>query len=158
DLWSCLEIDSESRLRSVGKREQQSSVSGGASPDRLTFPDQARADREFSRVRAKHTHRPARIRKENPMTRQGTTLVSVLFLRGAALIASCAKSYHEENERYVFVATNINLPYWQEAQAGFLDAARALGVKAELVGPATYDPDAEVGVFRQVVEQQPAGI
>ncbi len=92
------------------------------------------------------------------MRRHGATRVSVFFLIGAALIASCAKPYHEENERYVFVATNINLPYWQEAQAGFLDAARALGVKGELIGPATYDPDAEVGMFRQVVEQHPAGI
>ncbi len=92
------------------------------------------------------------------MRRQGITLVSIFLFVAAALIVSCAKSYHEENERYVFVATNINLPYWQEAQAGFLDAARTLGVKAELVGPATYDPDAEVGMFRDVVEQHPAGI
>jgi len=48
--------------------------------------------------------------------------------------------------------------YWQEAQAGFLDAAKALGVKAEMTGPATYDPSGEVGIFRQVVEQHPAGI
>ena len=54
------------------------------------------------------------------MRRHGITLVSVFIFVGAALIASCAKPYHEENERYVFVATNINLPYWQEAQAGFL--------------------------------------
>ena len=44
-------------------------------------------------------------------------LVSVFIFVGAALVASCAKPYHEENERYVFVATNINLPSWQEAQA-----------------------------------------
>src|SRR5207245_8479341 len=68
------------------------------------------------------------------------------------------KPYHEETERYYFVATNINLPYWQEAQAGFLDAAKALGVKAELVGPATYDPGAESGIFRDLVEKQPSGI
>src|SRR6266478_8992165 len=92
------------------------------------------------------------------MRRHGTTLVSVLIFVGAVLIGACAKPYHEENERYVFVATNINLPYWQEAQAGFLDAARALGVKAEMTGPVTYDPSAEVGIFRQVVEQHPAGI
>jgi len=92
------------------------------------------------------------------MRRHGATRVAVFFLFGAALIASCAKPYHEENERYVFVATNINLPYWQEAQAGFLDAAKALGVKAEMTGPATYDPSGEVGIFRQVVEQHPAGI
>jgi ribose transport system substrate-binding protein len=92
------------------------------------------------------------------MRRHGTTLVSVLIFVGAVLIAACAKPYHEENERYVFVATNINLPYWQEAEAGFLDAARALGVKGELIGPKGYAPNAELGMFRQIVEQHPAGI
>ena len=92
------------------------------------------------------------------MRRHGTTLVSVLIFIGAVLIAACGQPYHEENERYVFVATNINLPYWQEAQAGFLDAGKALGVKGELVGPTGYAPNAELGVFRQIVEQHPAGI
>lgn len=92
------------------------------------------------------------------MRRHRATLVSVLVFIAVALIASCAKPYHEENERYVFVATNINLPYWQEAQAGFLDAAKALGVKAQLVGPTAYAPNAEMLMFRQIVEEQPAGI
>ena len=92
------------------------------------------------------------------MRRHRATLVYVLFLSVAALIGSCAKPYHEENERYVFVATNINLPYWREAEAGFLEAAKALGVKAELMGPPGYQPNAELGVFRQVIEQNPAGI
>ena len=92
------------------------------------------------------------------MRRNRATLVSVLVFVGAALIASCAKPYHEENERYVFVATNINLPYWQEAQAGFLDAAKALGVKGQLIGPTAYAPNAEMLMFRQVVEDHPAGI
>src|SRR5216684_1448166 len=93
-----------------------------------------------------------------PMRRKGATLAGVVVLGGAALIVSCAKPYHAEAERYVFVSTNINLPYWREAEAGFLDAAKMLGVNAELIGPTTYDPDAEVGMFRKVVEQQPAGI
>ena len=92
------------------------------------------------------------------MRRHGATLVAVFIFAGATLIASCAKPYHEEVERYVFVATNINLPYWKEAEAGFLDAAKTLGVKGELIGPTTYDPSAEVGMFRKIVEQQPAGI
>jgi ribose transport system substrate-binding protein len=92
------------------------------------------------------------------MRRHGTTLVSVFIFVGAALIAACAKPYHEENERYVFVATNINLPYWQEAEAGFLDAAKVLGVRGELIGPTAYAPNAELGMFRQIVEQHPAGI
>jgi ribose transport system substrate-binding protein len=92
------------------------------------------------------------------MRRHGTTLVSAFIFVGAVLMGACAKPYHEENERYVFVATNINLPYWQEAQAGFLDAAKALGVKGELTGPTGYAPNAELGVFRQIVQEHPAGI
>lgn len=92
------------------------------------------------------------------MKPKGSRAIAVYILVGAALMASCAKPYHDEKERYVFVATNIELPYWQEAQAGFLDAAKALGVRGELVGPAKYDPGDEVRIFRDVVEQHPAGI
>lgn len=84
--------------------------------------------------------------------------VVFVAVAGAALIVACAKPYHAETERYVFVATNVNLPYWQEAEAGFLDAAKTLGVKGELVGPTGYQPNAELTEFRQVVEQQPSGI
>src|SRR5580693_6627644 len=92
------------------------------------------------------------------MRKSGITLACFLFFLVAAVIVACARPYHEENERYVFVATNINLPYWHEAQAGFTDAAKALGVKSELVGPANYDPDGDVTLFRQTLEQHPAGI
>src|SRR6266851_5468466 len=92
------------------------------------------------------------------MKKYAGALAFLMILLVAAVIASCAKPYHEETERYVFVATNIELPYWQEAQAGFLDAAKQLGVKAELIGPVKYDPDAEAGMFQNVVEQHPAGI
>src|SRR5258708_2067332 len=114
---------------------------------------------EFSR-REQTPRRPDRVRGRISMRRHGATLASVFVLVfvGAILIASCAKPYHEENERYVFVATNIKLPYWQEAQAGFLDAANALGVKGELIGPTGYQPNAELGMFRDIVEQHPAGI
>src|SRR6516164_866919 len=69
------------------------------------------------------------------MSGKRVTLVSIISLCAAALIGSCTKPYHEENERYVLVATNIGLPYWQSAEAGFLEAAKRLGVKAEMVGP-----------------------
>jgi ribose transport system substrate-binding protein len=74
------------------------------------------------------------------------------------LSASCQKSFHEENERYIFVAANITLPYWQAAKAGFMDAARTLGVKAEFTGPETYSPEEELAAFQKAVEKNPAGI
>jgi len=92
------------------------------------------------------------------MRRTGFILFSALLFVSAVLIASCANSYHTQNERYVFVATNIDLPYWQEAQAGFLDATKALGVKAELIGPTGYAPNAELVIFRQLLEERPTGI
>src|SRR5258707_4737475 len=92
------------------------------------------------------------------MRKHAGALASLMILLVAAVIVSCAKPYHEETERYVFVATNIDLPYWQEAQAGFLDAAKQLGVRAEMIGPVKYDPASEAGMFQDVIEKQPAGI
>src|SRR5258708_7972265 len=92
------------------------------------------------------------------MRKNAVALASLRIILVGAVIGCCARPYHEENEHYVFVATNINLPYWQEAQAGFLDAAKALGVRGELIGPTTYDPGKEAGMFRDIVEQHPAGI
>jgi ribose transport system substrate-binding protein len=74
------------------------------------------------------------------------------------LLAGCQKSAHEKSERYVFVSTNIALPYWQEAKAGFLESAHVLGVKAEFVGPNTYAPQEELKAFQDVVASRPSGI
>ncbi|HKE06859.1 MAG TPA: substrate-binding domain-containing protein, partial [Candidatus Acidoferrum sp.] len=92
------------------------------------------------------------------MRRYVAGLLMTFAFACAAYLVSCARPYHQETERYVFVSTNINLPYWKQAEAGFLDAAQSLGVKAELVGPETYDPFGEITVFRKVVDQNPTGI
>jgi ribose transport system substrate-binding protein len=74
------------------------------------------------------------------------------------VLLSCTKSYHEETERYFFIAANITLPYWQEAQAGFQDAGRVLGVKVEFKGPETHNADDELEAFRKAVNMRPSGI
>ena len=43
-------------------------------------------------------------------------------LLGAAL-AACQEPYHQKEEQYYLISANINLPYWQEAEAGLRDAA-----------------------------------
>jgi ribose transport system substrate-binding protein len=73
-------------------------------------------------------------------------------------LAACQTPYHDQSERYVFVASNVNLPYWQEAQAGLMDAAQQMGVKAELTGPEKFDPQEQLRAFQKVVESKPAGI
>lgn len=82
-------------------------------------------------------------------------ILSVCVILGAA---SCQKPYHDEKERYVFVATNIKLPYWQEAEAGLRDGAQQLGVKAELVGPESFDAQEELRAFQKTAGENPAGI
>jgi ribose transport system substrate-binding protein len=87
------------------------------------------------------------------------TRISILAIAMlAGLLGSCQKPFHEETEKYYFLAANTSLPYWQEAQAGFMDSAKALGVKAEFNGPASYSPDEELADFQKAVERHPSGI
>lgn len=92
------------------------------------------------------------------MKRRRVSLVFLAILLAAVAVASCQKSYHRADEKYFYIAANINLPYWQEAKAGFLDAAAALGVKAEFTGPTSHSPDEQLTFFHQALKQQPAGI
>jgi ribose transport system substrate-binding protein len=76
----------------------------------------------------------------------------------AWVLTACQPAAHEENETYMLIASNISLPYWQEAVAGFRDAGRDLRVKVDIQGPQSYSPDEEVDDFQQAVKKHPAGI
>lgn len=65
---------------------------------------------------------------------------------------------HQTTEKYYLVCANPKIPYWQEAGAGFLAAARELGVQAEVVGPDTYDAQAEREEFRRILGKKPSGV
>jgi len=65
---------------------------------------------------------------------------------------------HQTTEKYYLVCANPKIPYWQEAAAGFLAAARELGVQAEVVGPETYDAQAEREELRRIMSKKPAGV
>jgi ribose transport system substrate-binding protein len=82
--------------------------------------------------------------------------LSIALLAFAA--GGCGQSYHQPDERYVLVAANTSLPYWQEASAGLTDIGKQMGVKVELVGPGGFSPDEELAAFQQVLSQHPAGI
>ncbi len=73
-----------------------------------------------------------------------------------SLLSACSR--HDTNERYILVTVNSKLPYWQTAAAGLAKAASVYGVKMDLRGPDTYDPQAEVKEFRDAVALKPAGI
>src|SRR3974377_564845 len=90
------------------------------------------------------------------MKRPSTLYLAVTV--AIATLGSCQKPYHEDTERYVFVASNSKLPYWERAKEGFMDSAKLLKVKAEFTGPDRYDPDAELKAFQDATTAQPSGI
>jgi ribose transport system substrate-binding protein len=75
-------------------------------------------------------------------------------------LAGCGGSGHSSTEKFYLVATNIKIPYWQNANTGLLRSAAQLGVKAEMVGTDTFDPNGEHDSFRHVLAEKikPAGI
>src|SRR6267143_1457353 len=84
--------------------------------------------------------------------------VRVLLLLTLLLTPIFGCRRHDSDEKYFLVSTNLQIPYWQQAGAGFADAAAQLKVHARFVGPQSYDPRAEQQAFRQAVQEKPAGI
>lgn len=67
-------------------------------------------------------------------------------------------SGHSADEKYFLITANIQVPYWQTAKAGFLQAASELRVRSEVAGPDSYDPKAEQQAFENALAQKPSGI
>ena len=72
------------------------------------------------------------------------------------LLAGCTG--HSKSDRYYLIATNIKVPYWKSALAGLQAAATQYGVTVDMRGPDSFDPQAEVTEFKNVVATKPAGI
>jgi ribose transport system substrate-binding protein len=83
--------------------------------------------------------------------RTSVVLIFVLAL------GSCA-SQHSADENYYLVSVNKQIPYWKAAGAGFLHGAEQMKVKAEFVGPDTYDPKAQQLEFEKLLKGKPSGI
>jgi ribose transport system substrate-binding protein len=74
-------------------------------------------------------------------------------------LVGCGESRHDVEEAYYFVVSNVKVPYWQAARAGFEAAGDLLKVKYEMVGPDSYDPQAQREEFRRILSQRkPTGI
>lgn len=84
--------------------------------------------------------------------------LTIVFLLAAPLVLVSCGSGHDADERYVLICTNIQIPYWQTAGAGFAQAAQQLKVRSQFVGPDSYDPAAEQQALQQATRAKPAGI
>jgi len=74
-----------------------------------------------------------------------------------AFVLSCG-SAHNSEEYYVFVAANLQVPYWKTAGAGFSNAASQFKVRADFAGPQNYDAKAERDALDQAVQKKATGI
>lgn len=84
--------------------------------------------------------------------------LALLLLLAALVIVlpSCGNGH--SGETYILISTNVKVPYWQSASAGFSQAGGRLGVGYAFNGPDTYDPGAERTTFDAVIEKKPSGI
>ena len=87
----------------------------------------------------------------------GTLRLSALILISFFLL-SCG-SAHNSDEYFVFVSSNIQLPYWKTAGSGFSHAAAEFkGIRFDFTGPQSYDPKAERDALEQAVQKKATGI
>ena len=75
--------------------------------------------------------------------RQFRYLWSAIPLPVLIMLAGCSASQHDPQEQYYLLSANVKIPYWQAAANGLSRAASQLGVKGEMVGPDSYDAQAE---------------
>ena len=83
------------------------------------------------------------------------TFLAVLAL---ALLSTAGCDRHSNKEVFYLISANLNLPYWQNAAAGFNRAAAEYKVTARVEGPPNYDPQAELDAMHKAVAAKPAGI
>jgi ribose transport system substrate-binding protein len=83
-----------------------------------------------------------------------SSLLALAFL--VTWLLSCGG--HDSNEYFVFVAANLQVPYWQAAGAGFIKAAGQFKVRSDFVGPSSYDPKAERDALDNAVQRKATGI
>jgi ribose transport system substrate-binding protein len=95
--------------------------------------------------------------KEDPMRQRRKLLLSSALMLLVVPMMNCG-SGHSADERYFFVTTNVKLPYWQSAGNGFIQEAKQWKLRADFVGPDTYDPNAELDEFLKAVQAKPIGI
>ena len=83
---------------------------------------------------------------------------AALSLATFALLFAAGCSQHKSTETFYLIANNLKLPYWKTLSNGYNKAATEYGVKVEIAGPDTYDPQAELTEFHNAVAKNPAGI
>ncbi len=92
------------------------------------------------------------MRKARRLLTLAASSAGLIFMNG------CAGGGHDPAEKYILVADNIKIPYWQAAVQGLNHAAAEMKVKSEVQGPDGHDPQGEHDAFRRALAEKPSGI
>jgi ribose transport system substrate-binding protein len=86
-------------------------------------------------------------------------VLSFFTAASLAVLSGCASPAHSPEEKYYLIATNVKVSYWQSALGGLTKAADVMkGIRTEMVGPDTFDPQAQHEEFQRTLAKKPAGI
>lgn len=91
--------------------------------------------------------------RTNLLTFIFVTLLILIFL---SVIFSCTSKEHRLH--FVLCPKSFSNPYWFEAEQGMKDAALALNIKVEFLGPAQADVAAQVNILESLITKQVDGI
>lgn len=80
----------------------------------------------------------------------------VALVLAVLLPSGCSR--HTTKEVYYLIASDMALPYWQTAAAGFNKAAAQYKVTARVAGPDGHDSQAELAALHQAIAAKPSGI
>jgi ribose transport system substrate-binding protein len=92
------------------------------------------------------------------MRRAKLLLITAAVPAVSLFMTGCAGSPHDPKEKYILVADNAKIPYWQTAMQGLNHAVFEMRVKSELQGPDGHDPQGEHEAFKRAVAEKPSGI
>jgi ribose transport system substrate-binding protein len=83
---------------------------------------------------------------------------ALLPLMTIAVLALTGCQRHSHSEMYYMISNNLKLAYWKTAAEGFNQAAAEYHVQVKVVGPDTYDAQAELTELQHAIAAKPAGI
>jgi ribose transport system substrate-binding protein len=79
-------------------------------------------------------------------------------LLALAIVSTSGCARHSTSEVFYLIASDMALPYWQSAAAGFNNAAAEYKVTAKVAGPNGHDPQAELAALHDAIKAKPSGI
>ena len=89
--------------------------------------------------------------------RAGKNAALAMLALVVAFTSGCGER-HSTKEVFYLISAHTTLPYWQTAAAGFKQAAAQYKVTVRVVGPESYDPQAELAELQNAIAAKPAGI